>query len=148
MQFGRILLGMLLLGALLSIMGCTAKTVIQTPVKSQVFKTGGQLVYGSLQEPNTLNPLLSDFLATAEVSSLIFSGLVATNDKGEWFPDLALAVPTIENGGVSADGRTVSYKLRQGVNWHDGRQLTAEDVIFTWETYMNRRVNVVSREGV
>ncbi len=108
---------------------------------------GGQLIYGSLLEPNTLNPLLSDLVATAEVGSLIFNGLVKVNDKGEWLADLASEVPTPQNGGVSADGLTVTYRLRPGVAWHDGRQFTSADVKFTWETIMNRRVNVVSRDG-
>jgi len=108
---------------------------------------GGNLVYGSLQEPDTLNPLLSDLLATAEISSLIFSGLVITNEKGQWISDLAVEVPTLQNGGVSQEGLTVTYKLRQGVTWHDGKNFTANDVVFTWQTIMNSKVNVVSREG-
>jgi ABC-type dipeptide transport system, periplasmic component len=115
-----------------------------TPAKMQ---PGGQLIYGSLMEPNTLNPLLSDLLATAEVGSLIFSGLVQVNDKGEWVADLASSVPTRQNGGVSPDGLTVTYRLRPGVTWHDGAPFTAADVKFTWELIMNRRVNVISRDG-
>jgi peptide/nickel transport system substrate-binding protein len=117
------------------------------PQAAQQVVAGGQLIYGSLQEPNTLNPLLSDLLATAEVGSLIFSGLVQTNDKGEWVADLANEVPTRQNGGVSADGLTVIYRLRPGVTWHDGTPFTSADVKFTWEFIMNRRAAVVSREG-
>lgn len=119
------------------------------PQKSSVgeVKKGGQLVYASLQEPNTLNPLLSDLLATAEVSSLIYSGLVGNNEKGEWIADLATNVPTIQNGGVSRDGLTVTYQLRQGVQWHDGTAFTAEDVKFTWNFIMNPKANMISREG-
>ncbi len=108
---------------------------------------GGRLIYGSLMEPNTLNPLLSDMLATAEVGSLIFSGLVQVNEKGEWLADLASEVPTLQNGGVSQDGLTVTYRLRPGVTWHDGAPFSSADVKFTWETIMNRRVNVISRDG-
>lgn len=125
--------------------GCGQKELPQNPTKE--IKSGGQLTFGSLQEPNTLNPLLSDVLATAEVSSLLFSGLIVTNDKGEWIPDLALEVPTLQNGGVSPDGRTITYRLRQGVNWHDGAPFTAADVKFTWQTIMNRKVNIVQRDG-
>ncbi|MEN6413212.1 MAG: peptide ABC transporter substrate-binding protein [Veillonellales bacterium] len=125
--------------------GCGQKALPQNPAKE--IKTGGQLTFGSLQEPNTLNPLLSDVLATAEVSSLIFSGLVITNDKGEWIPDLALDIPTVQNGGVSPDGRTITYRLHQGVSWHDGAPFTAADVKFTWQIIMNRKVNIVQREG-
>jgi peptide/nickel transport system substrate-binding protein len=98
---------------------------------------GGQVVYGSLYEPDTLNPLFSDLLPTAEVCSLIYSGLVTNNEKGEYLPDLAVEVPTSQNGGVSADGCTVTYHLRSGVAWHDGAPFTAEDVKFTWQVIMN-----------
>jgi peptide/nickel transport system substrate-binding protein len=134
----------LLLGA-----GCGRDKAGQpgTPAAPAKLEPGGQLIYGSLMEPNTLNPLLSDLLATAEVGSLIFSGLVQVNERGEWVADLASDVPTAQNGGVSPDGLTVTYRLRPGVTWHDGAPFTAADVKFTWETIMNRRVNVVSRDG-
>ncbi|WP_378956373.1 peptide ABC transporter substrate-binding protein [Pelosinus sp. sgz500959] len=125
--------------------GCSSNS-LQSPAKREI-KQGGQLVYGSLQEPDTLNPLLSDLVSTAEVSSLIFSGLVTMNDKGEWIPDLATEVPTLQNGGISRDGLTITYKLRSGVTWHDGKVFNADDVKFTWQTIMNSKVNVVSREG-
>lgn len=130
---------------MLLVSGCNSHS-IQSPVKREI-KQGGQLVYGSLQEPDTLNPLLSDLLSTAEVSSLIFSGLVITNDKGEWVPDLVTEVPTLQNGGISRDGLTVTYKLRSGVTWHDGKAFTADDVKFTWQTIMNPKLNIISRDG-
>lgn len=130
------------------IAGCSSKDETAPPDKKKAaIQQGGQLKYGSLQEPNTLNPLLSDLLATAEVGRMVFSGLVITGEKGEWLPDLAVAVPTSANGGVSPDGLKVTYHLRQGVTWHDGIPFTAEDVKFTWQLIMNRKVNVVSREG-
>ncbi|MBP2627388.1 MAG: ABC-type transporter, periplasmic subunit [Firmicutes bacterium] len=137
---------MMLIGMLL-VSGCSSRSETSpNPAKVEI-KQGGQLVYGSLQEPDILNPLLSDLLATAEVGSLIFSGLIATNDKGEWMPDLAVEVPTLQNGGVSQDGLTVTYKLRQGIMWHDGSPFTADDVKFTWQAIVNSKINVVSRDG-
>lgn len=115
--------------------------------KKIVVQQGGQLKYGSLQEPNTLNPLLSDLLSTAEVGRLVFSGLIITGDKGEWIPDLAVDVPTTANGGVTPDGLKVTYRLRQGVMWHDGVEFTAEDVKFTWQLIMNPKINIVWRDG-
>jgi len=141
----KVLCSILLLILLISV-GCSKET--SEPKQPQLkLKPGGHLIYGSMQEPNTLNPLLSDLLATAEVGRLIFSGLVTMNDKNQWIPDLAVEVPTVENGGVSSDGLTVTYKLRPGITWHDGVEFTAEDVKFTWQFIMNPKVNVVSREG-
>jgi len=147
LQSRHSLLWCMILIAVLLVSGCSSKSVPnQNPVKREI-KQGGQLVYGSLQEPDTLNPLLSDLLATAEVSSLIFSGLIATDDTGQWLPDLAVTVPTLQSGGVSRDGLTVTYKLRQGVTWHDGSPFTANDVKFTWQLIMNSKINIVSRDG-
>ena len=146
MRFGRAVIVGVFITALLISAGCGQVSEKQEPKKSEI-QLGGTLVYGSLQEPNTLNPFLSEFIATAEVANLIFSGLVSMNDKGEWIADLAQEVPTLQNGGISADGLTVIYRLRPGVTWHDGTPFTSGDVKFTWEFVMNRQVNVVSREG-
>lgn len=102
------------------------------PVKQLVAQKGGQVVYATLYEPETLNPLLSDMVSTNEVASLVYSGLVYLDDQGTWQPDLALEVPTVNNGGVSLDGKTVTYRLRKGVRWHDGQLFSARDVEFTW----------------
>jgi peptide/nickel transport system substrate-binding protein len=48
-------------------------------------------------------------------------------------PVLAAEIPDIENGGVAADGMSVTWKLKTGVQWHDGRPFTADDVVFNWE---------------
>lgn len=129
----------------LLISGCASKSSPPSTAKS--VKPGGQLVFGSLYEPNTLNPLMSDMLATAEIGNLIFSSLVKTNDKGELIPDLAVEVPTLQNGGVSRDGLTVIYKLKQGVTWHDGAPFEAADVRFTWQFIMNRKATIIERDG-
>jgi len=52
-------------------------------------------------------------------------------------PVLAAEIPSRENGGVGADGRTVTWKLKQGVKWHDGTPFTADDVIFNWRFATN-----------
>lgn len=144
----RKLMILLLVLFIVVITGCSHKADTLTPEEKKVnVQQGGQLKYGSVNEPNTLNPLISNLLATAEVGKLVFSGLVVTGDKGEWVPDLAVDVPTTVNGGVAADGRTVTYRLRQGVTWHDGTPFTAADVKFTWQYIMNPKVNVVSRDG-
>jgi len=141
---------MILIGVLL-ISGCGVKSVptptrTSPPIKHEI-QQGGQLVYGSLQEPDTLNPLLSDSIATGEVSSLIFSSLVTMNEQGQWIPDLATEVPTVQNGGVSLNGLVVRYKLRSGVTWHDGVNFSSDDVKFTWQAIMNRKNNIISRDG-
>ena len=137
----------IILITMLLVSGCSSTPKANPSLAAVQIKPGGQLVYGSLQEPDTLNPIFSELLATAEVGSLIFSGLITNNEKGEWMPDLAAEIPTLQNGGVSLDGLTVTYKLRPNVLWHDGSPFTAEDVKFTWQTIMNSKLNIVSRDG-
>jgi peptide/nickel transport system substrate-binding protein len=62
-------------------------------------------------------------------------------------PDLAAKVPTTKNGGISADGLTIRYKLREHVKWQDGEPFTSADVKFTFDAIMNPANNVSSRVG-
>ncbi|HEY3313703.1 MAG TPA: peptide ABC transporter substrate-binding protein [Bacillota bacterium] len=106
-----------------------------------------KLIIGSLQEPKDINPLTSEMVASAEVETLIYEPLVQITDKLEWIPALAKEVPTTANGGVSTDGKTITYKLRNDVKWSDGKPFTSKDVKFTWQAIMDPKTNVVSRSG-
>src|SRR5690606_32014276 len=55
----------------------------------------------------------------------------------ELVPVLAAEIPSLDNGGVAEDGMSVTWKLKQGVTWHDGQPFTANDVKFTWEYASN-----------
>lgn len=58
-----------------------------------------------------------------------------------------MTVPTIENGGISADGKTIVYHVHPGVLWHDGKPFTADDVVFTWRAILNKKNNIESTVG-
>ncbi|MBD5603882.1 MAG: peptide ABC transporter substrate-binding protein [Candidatus Eremiobacteraeota bacterium] len=62
-------------------------------------------------------------------------------------PILAETVPTLENGGISKDGLTITYHLRHGIVWHDGTKFTSADVAFSWRAIMNPSNNVIGRTG-
>ncbi len=98
-------------------------------------------------EPDTLNPLLSQQDLSYMISSLVFSYLVVADARGRLAGDLATEVPSLANGGISADGRTYTYHLRRGVRWHDGTPLTARDVRFSWQAVMNPRNDLFGRQG-
>jgi peptide/nickel transport system substrate-binding protein len=103
---------------------------------------------GMWQPIPTLNTLMT--AETGNVvsgSRLVLRGLLSLDAKANPVGFLATEVPTLENGGVSSDGKTITFKLRPGVTWHDGEPVTAEDVKFTWETIMNPDSGVVSRYG-
>lgn len=98
-------------------------------------------------DPTSLNPLLSVGTNENFLASLAFDGLITLDDKNRPVPDLASAVPTQQNSGISLDGRTVTYHLRKGVQWHDGMPFTSADVKFSWQAVMNPRNNVAERVG-
>ncbi|MEB3284391.1 MAG: peptide ABC transporter substrate-binding protein [Candidatus Sericytochromatia bacterium] len=106
-------------------------------------------VVRSSQEPDSLNPFLTGMSVATDASQPIYSGLLAVNEKMRFIPDLALNVPTAENGGVQRHkkGMVVTYRLRPDVKWHDGVPFTSRDVAFTARILQDPRVQVVEREG-
>ncbi|PTQ72577.1 peptide ABC transporter substrate-binding protein [Celeribacter persicus] len=85
------------------------------------------------QAPSTMNPYLSGGTKELEVGSLVLEPLARYDAEGNMVPFLAESVPTVENGGVSEDLMNVTWKLKEGLLWSDGKPLTSEDVRFTWE---------------
>lgn len=105
------------------------------------------LVVGTVDDVHSLNPLLISGSDTARIVPLVFSLLVTADSNGRLAPDLALAVPSVANGGISPDGKTIVYRLRKGVLWQDGAPLTSADVAYTYRQIMNPRNNVPARDG-
>jgi len=79
----------------------------------------------------TLNPHLAQSAPVANLSELTMAWLIRWDEHNRAYPELATAVPSTANGGVSADGRTITYHLRKGVMWSDGAPFTAADVAFS-----------------
>lgn len=98
-------------------------------------------------DPDTLNPLVGDFQVDVDLAMFWAGFLFRYDDRDRLVPDLATAVPTLENGGISRDGRTIVYHLRRGVTWQDGAPFDASDVVFSWRAVMNPRNNVSTRIG-
>ncbi|HUG16453.1 MAG TPA: peptide ABC transporter substrate-binding protein [Thermomicrobiales bacterium] len=92
------------------------------------------------QAVTIINPHLAQGTKDYDASQICLEPLANFNSAGELVPCLAEEVPSLENGGVSEDGRSVTWKLRQGVKWHDGEDFTADDVRFTWEYATNDAV--------
>ena len=87
---------------------------------------GDALVVGSIGEPSTLIPLLASDSASHDVAGLVFNGLVRY-DK-----ELKLEGELAESWDISRDGLTITFHLRRGVKWHDGREFTSHDVLYTY----------------
>jgi peptide/nickel transport system substrate-binding protein len=99
------------------------------------------------QDVKSLNPLLTSNTTDVFIDRFMFEPLVTADPKGNPLPMLATAVPSPENGGVSADGLTVTYHLRKDAKWTDGVPVTSKDVKWSWTAIMNPANNVVSRHG-
>jgi peptide/nickel transport system substrate-binding protein len=106
-----------------------------------------ELRFAAYAEPHSLNPLLASNTSDNFLASLAFDELVTLDDRQREVPDLAVDVPTTQNGGISKDGMTVTYKLRRNVKWQDGAPFTSADVKFSWQAVMNPRNNVSERRG-
>lgn len=104
-----------------------------SPTPTTESASGGSLTFPIAEEPPTLNPYLSQTGWEALITLMIYESLAAPGPDGRFYPVLAQELPTTENGGVSADGLTVTWKLRKDILWSDGQPFTAEDVKFTWE---------------
>jgi len=123
-----------------------AVTLLTGPGFSQA-KRGGLITFALYQEPELLNPYIATQTASFEVIRFAAEGLLLVNDQGEYVPALAREVPSRQNGGVSADGKTVTYRLKDDLKWSDGRAMTCDDVKFTWQAIMHPRSGAVSTAG-
>lgn len=94
---------------------------------------GGTLKLLWWQGPVHLNPHWATGTKEQEGSRIFYEPLAAWDPDGNLMPVLAAEIPTRENGGLAADGRSVIWKLKRGVTWHDGQPFTADDVVFNWE---------------
>jgi peptide/nickel transport system substrate-binding protein len=97
--------------------------------------------------PRTLNPLLATQTVEAVIGRLTNDVLVSADARGDLKPRLATVVPSRQNGGISADGLTVTYHLRHGVAWHDGAPFTSRDVAFSVAAIVNKNNDIISRHG-
>ncbi|MFZ4651714.1 MAG: peptide ABC transporter substrate-binding protein [Rubrivivax sp.] len=80
-----------------------------------------------------LNPHWATGTKEQDATRIFYEPLAGWDADGNLIPQLAAEIPTRENGGLSADGRSVTWKLKRGVTWHDGQPFTADDVVFNWE---------------
>ena len=89
------------------------------------------MIQGSIGDASNLIPLLASDSASHDISGLIFNGLLKYDKNLNLVGDLA------ESWEVSPDGLTITFKLRKGVKWQDGKEFTAEDIMFGYQTIIN-----------
>lgn len=98
----------------------------------------------SWQAPTILNPHLSTGFKDAEASRITLEPLASVSATGQLVPILAAAIPSLKNGGLTAQGDTVIWKLKPGLQWSDGKPVTADDVVFTYQFITNPQVGAIS----
>ena len=119
-------------GMMLSQSG-VAMAATAIPYKPAKAGGGGLLKLLYWQAITLLNPHFAIGTKDQEGSRIFYEPLAGWDGEGNLVPVLAAEIPSKENDGLSEDGRSVVWKLKRGVKWHDGKPLTADDVVFTWE---------------
>ncbi len=88
------------------------------------------------EDPPSFNPMVADSGYDALVMELVMLGMTDVDPNGKVFPELAASLPSIETGDVVLDEEagtmSVTWKMREDVEWQDGTPVTADDVLFTW----------------
>ena len=112
------------------------------------FPSGGKSVTGAWdQEPDSIVPYFTQMSYAIWITQLTLVGLGEWDDQGNFVAELAAEVPTADNGGVSPDGLTITWKLKDCLYWSDGERITSADVKYTWESIMDPANAVTSRTG-
>lgn len=120
----------------LSISAATVATLLVTPALAGRGSEGTvNILYW--QAASTMNPYLVAAAKDLSPASLVLEPLAKYDENGKLIPWLAQEIPTIENGGVSADFKSITWKLKPGLKWSDGTPVTAKDVVFTANYCMN-----------
>ena len=107
----------------------------------------GVLRMDEVAEPDNLNPFVGNQQIEVDLSMFWAGYLFRWSDRNQFVPELATEVPSTHNGGISKDGRSITYHLRKGVRWDDGVAFTADDVIYSWQQALNKDNDVSSRQG-
>lgn len=117
--------------------------IVYFALTNEIPKSGGEYVEGIVGQPRFINPLISNTtFADSDLVSLIYSGLFKYDTEGLIEKDLA------ENYEVSEDGKSYTIYLKKGVKWHDGEDLTADDVVFTFNLIRDPEYKSFLRTGL
>lgn len=114
------------------LLGAAAIVAMASPTLAER-GSDGELKIIYWQAPSTMNPYLSGGTKELEAASLVLEPLARYDEGGNMVAWLAESIPTVGNGGVSADLKTITWKLKDGLLWSDGSKVTADDAVFTWK---------------
>jgi peptide/nickel transport system substrate-binding protein len=126
------------------VLACAFALIVSAPPASAY--TPHVLVFNYDEDDlSTLNPFLATATPNGPLSELTSGEFVRFDTAGNALPELITAIPTKANGGISADGRTITWHLRHGVRWSDGAPFDASDVVYTYRVVMDPNNNIPAR---
>ncbi len=105
---------------------------------------GGALKVLWWQGATLLNPHFATGNKDQDGSRIFYEPLASWDNEGNLNPLLAAEIPSAANGGVSKDGKSIIWKLKRDVQWHDGQPFTSADVVFNWEYASDPATSAVS----
>lgn len=130
-------MGILVGSAIVLLIGVNRSFMVQIPA------SGGTLIEGVLNTPAHINPLLASgeigSEADRDLTALIYSGLVRAEADGDFINDLA------ESHTISEDGLEYTFVLKENLEWHDGEDITADDIVFTIKTAQDSKMKSPKR---
>ncbi|MFA5516062.1 MAG: peptide-binding protein [Desulfuromonadales bacterium] len=123
--------------------GCDRRQEAIIPAEGEAAKPahGDTIIMGSIGDATTLLPVLASDSASSDINGLVYNGLVRYDKNLQIEPELA------QSWEISPDNLTITFHLRRGVKWHDGAPFTAEDVLFTYQTYIDPKVPTAYAEN-
>ncbi len=107
----------------------TTTTTSSQPVK------GGTWIDDIIAGPGSLLPQGSDTTYSTVIDQAIYTPFFYGDDNGQVHPGMTTEIPTVANGGATADLKTWTFKLRPNLKWSDGQPLNADDIAFSFKTY-------------
>jgi len=137
MRNKRSILAIALLCIMLVISACGSKGSQETPggtsaPESGTPKEGGSVIIAVQDDPKALNPLYAGDRVTLTINQTLYAPFIRINDGKTTY---ALA----ESLTRSDDNLKYTMKLRSGLTWHDGEKLTADDVVFTFNSILDEK---------
>lgn len=108
---------------------------------SGAIKDGGSLIIGVGADPVSLNPIYAGDRVSLTIDQALYAPLFQVNDGKKTFYLADSLTP-------SADNLTYTLKLKSGLTWHDGQPLTADDVVFTFDTILDEKQNSFFRSNL
>src|SRR6187397_3207444 len=115
------------------LMNAGVVSAAERPYKPTKRGGGGMLKLLMWQGPTLLNPHFATGTKDIYGARIFYQSLAEWDSEGNLIPILAADLPTLQNGGLSPDGLSVVWNLRNDVKWHDGKPFTADDVVFNQE---------------